>query len=157
MEDNSVERIPISAHDAKIGKYVIVKNHPCKVVDFSESKTGKHGHMKSTITGIDVLTNKKYRVVMPGHEKMTEFKIEKESYQLMNIADDTLDCLSSKNKQIHVKYEENSEIGKQLKGDFEKGKNLMISVIKAPVEIRKDVFEDDFVIEGYAEDKTVKE
>ena len=36
-----------------------LKEKPCKIIDITTSKTGKHGHAKANITGIDIFTGKK--------------------------------------------------------------------------------------------------
>lgn len=47
-------------HFANVGaidracRHVVIKNRPCKIVDMSTSKTGKHGHAKVNLVGIDV-------------------------------------------------------------------------------------------------------
>merc|ERR1712224_229681 len=45
--------------DVKKGGYCMLKNQPCKVVDYSTSKAGKHGAAKAHIVGIDIFTAKK--------------------------------------------------------------------------------------------------
>ena len=40
-----------------------MRDKPCKVVDMSTSKTGKHGHAKVNFTGVDIFTGKKVRVL----------------------------------------------------------------------------------------------
>ena len=37
----------------------MIKGHPCKVIDSSTSKAGKHGSAKAHIIGVDIFTNKK--------------------------------------------------------------------------------------------------
>ena len=44
----------------KKGMYILIKDNPCKVVEVTTSKTGKHGHAKAHITAIDIFTGKKY-------------------------------------------------------------------------------------------------
>lgn len=39
--------------------FVMLKGRPCKIVEMSTSKTGKHGHAKVHLIGIDIFTNKK--------------------------------------------------------------------------------------------------
>jgi translation initiation factor 5A len=34
--------------------HVVIKGRPCKIVDMSTSKTGKHGHAKVHLIAIDV-------------------------------------------------------------------------------------------------------
>ena len=51
---------PVQAGSIKEGGYCMLKNHPCKVTEFSTAKPGKHGSAKATILGYDIFTNKKY-------------------------------------------------------------------------------------------------
>ena len=37
---------PAQASSVRKGGHIIIKNRPCKVVEMSTSKTGKHGHAK---------------------------------------------------------------------------------------------------------------
>lgn len=56
---------PISVGSIKKGSHVVIKGFPCKVVDYSTAKTGKHGSAKANITGIDIFTSKKYEMFAP--------------------------------------------------------------------------------------------
>ncbi len=147
--------MPIEAHDVKKSKTVMLKGRPCKVMDVKTSKTGKHGHMKCNITGIDVLTAKKYNDVVPGHANMIEFKLEKNEYQLIDIAADntTMSCLTKDNKEYVVTVDPETEVFKKIKADFDAGKQLLLGVIRAPVETGKDTFVDQELVESYKEDK----
>ena len=54
------ETYPMQCSALRKNGYVVMKGRPCKIVDMSTSKTGKHGHAKVNLTGIDIFTNKKY-------------------------------------------------------------------------------------------------
>lgn len=151
-----VPRMPIEAHDVKKGKTVMLKGRPCKVMDVKTSKTGKHGHMKCNITGIDVLTAKKYNDVVPGHANMIAFTLEKNEYSLLDVAADStsISCLNKDNKEVTVVVEPEAEVIVKLKADFDAGKNLSVVVIRAPVETGKDVFADLEMVESFKEDKS---
>merc|ERR1711998_470588 len=56
---------PIRAGEVRKGGHVLLKGKPCKVVSVSISKTGKHGHAKANIVGLDVFTGKKYNEISP--------------------------------------------------------------------------------------------
>ena len=51
-------------------------------MEVSKSKTGKHGHAKANITGICVLTNKKFMDVQPAHAQMYTADIKKREFQV---------------------------------------------------------------------------
>jgi translation elongation factor P/translation initiation factor 5A len=36
----------------KVGSYVLIDDEPCKIVDYSTSKPGKHGESKARITAV---------------------------------------------------------------------------------------------------------
>eukprot|EP00971_Amphidinium_carterae_P167969 3327982-Amphidinium_carterae.1 len=38
------------------GSYLMIEGHPCKCVEMSTSKGGKHGHAKALFEGIDIFT-----------------------------------------------------------------------------------------------------
>jgi len=111
--------------------------------------------MKCNITGIDVLTGKKYNDVVPGHANMIEFKLEKNEYALIDIAADgtTISCLTKENKEVTVVTDPESEVFKKMKADFDGGKSLLVAVIRAPVEGAKDTFTDIEMVESFKEDK----
>ena len=58
---------PVTAHDLKKGGMMTINGRPCKVVDISFAKTGKHGHAKASITAIDIFNGRKMEDSLPGH------------------------------------------------------------------------------------------
>jgi len=45
--------------------HVMIKGRPCKIVEMSTSKTGKHGHAKVHMVALDIFTGKKIRRYLP--------------------------------------------------------------------------------------------
>jgi translation initiation factor 5A len=65
---------PIRAGEVKKGMTVLLKGKPCKVIEVTTSKTGKHGHAKANITGTDIFTGKKVQDICPSsHNMMAPF------------------------------------------------------------------------------------
>jgi translation initiation factor 5A len=52
------------ASSVKKNGLIMLKGNPCKVVDYSSSKPGKHGAAKIKFTGIDIFTGKKYEEII---------------------------------------------------------------------------------------------
>ena len=51
--------------DLKKGKYVIIDDMPCKVVDIAVSKPGKHGAAKAKVTAISLFGDQKKSLMKP--------------------------------------------------------------------------------------------
>jgi len=131
---------PIEAHHIKKGSYVMLKSHPCKIAEVKTSKTGKHGHAKCNITGIDVLTNRKYNDVAPGHLIFNAFELRKDEFDLLdlNSADGTASLLSSDNNESTFNFDPSDEVmvdlQKEVEGAAEAGveKYFTVTVVTAP-------------------------
>lgn len=57
---------PMTCGGIRKNCHVIIKGRPCKVVDTSSSKTGKHGSAKVNYVGIDIFTGKRYEECHPS-------------------------------------------------------------------------------------------
>src|SRR3954452_11018839 len=64
--------------------FVVIKNRPCKIVDMSTSKTGKHGHAKVHLVAIDIFTNKKLEDLCPSTHNMDVPNVRRQEYQLVS-------------------------------------------------------------------------
>ncbi|CAF0983769.1 unnamed protein product [Brachionus calyciflorus] len=112
--------------------FVVIKDRPCKIVEMSTSKTGKHGHAKVNLVGIDIFTGRKYEDVCPStHNMMVPHVIRKE-YSLMDIADDDFVSLLNDKQETRddIKLPSN-ETGTAIKAKFEDGEALIVTVQKA--------------------------
>jgi len=78
----------VSAGGLKKGSLVMIKDHPCKVVDFSTAKVGKHGSAKAMVTGIDIFTSQKHEATFGSGDMIDAPVTKKTEYTLVNIEDD---------------------------------------------------------------------
>ena len=124
----------MEAGQIRVGGYICIKEHPCKVSAVSTSKTGKHGHAKCNFTAIDIFTGKKYEDIIPStHTAHVPFVVRKE-YSLVDIsADDFCSLMDYEgNCREDVKlpdYPDN--YAREIKTAFESGKSLAVSVLSA--------------------------
>ena len=123
---------PMQCGALKKNGYVCIKGRPCKIVDYSTSKTGKHGHAKAHIVGIDIFTGKKLEELCPTTHNMDVPNVSRTEFQLIDIQPDGFVSLldSNSDPKDDIKLPE-GEIGGQIKTQFESGKELIVSVIKA--------------------------
>ena len=79
---------PIRAGEVKKGMIVMLKDKPCKVIEITTSKTGKHGHAKANITGLDIFTGAKKQDICPTSHNMTAPVVGSMDWSLLGISDD---------------------------------------------------------------------
>jgi len=123
---------PAQASSIKKGGYCVMKGRPCKVVDTSTSKTGKHGHAKCNMTGIDIFNGKKYEEICPSTHNMEVPEVKRLDYQLLDVSEDGFASLMlpDGSTKEDLKLPE-GELGTQIQEMLDQGKDIIVSVLMA--------------------------
>ncbi|CEP14557.1 hypothetical protein [Parasitella parasitica] len=122
---------PMQCSALRKNGHVVIKGRPCKIIDMSTSKTGKHGHAKVHLVAIDIFTGKKYEDLSPSTHNMDVPNVSRQDYDLINIDDGFLSLmLSDGSTKDDVKLPE-GDLGEKMEEDFEEGKELVVSVVSA--------------------------
>ncbi|GBE60513.1 translation elongation factor IF5A [Babesia ovata] len=118
--------------------FVMIKGKPCKVVDYSTSKTGKHGHAKANITGVDIFTGKKYEDVCPTSHNMEVPHVKRTEYQLISVDDDGFVSLLNPDgtckDDLQLPRDNDGgfdEVSKQIQSLVASGKEVLVTVLSA--------------------------
>jgi translation initiation factor 5A len=125
---------PLQASAFRKGTNIILKDKPCKVVEMSTSKTGKHGHAKVNFTGIDIFTAKKYKEIQGSTHPMLTFESTKSEWGVMSCEEDgSLSLIDEKgNTRDDLSLPADEEIAKGIRDAQEKGeKEVFVSVLTA--------------------------
>lgn len=61
----------------KVGSFVIIDGEPCRIVEISKAKTGKHGSAKATVTAVGLFSKSKKVLVAPVDTQVEVPIIEK--------------------------------------------------------------------------------
>ncbi|KAK3105208.1 hypothetical protein FSP39_019820 [Pinctada imbricata] len=111
--------------------HVLLKGRPCKIVEMSTSKTGKHGHAKVHMVGIDIFTGKKYEDICPSTHNMEVPNVSRKEYQLVDIDDGFLSLmLDNGETKDDLKLPDN-DLGTEIKKKFDDGDSIMVTVQSA--------------------------
>jgi len=124
---------PAQCSSLRKGGYVVLKGFPCKIMDMSTSKTGKHGHAKVHLVGVDIFTGKKYEDLSPSTHNMDVPEVTRVDYQLCDVTDDgyvSLMALDGGSTKDDLKLPD-GELGESLRSSFKEGKDLIASVLAA--------------------------
>jgi len=106
--------------ELRVGNYMNIDDEPCKIVEITTSKPGKHGEAKARIVAIGIFDNQKRSVVFPVTHKVQVPIIEKKTAQVISIEGDEAQLMDMETYEtFHITL---SEEEKEL---VEPGKEVM--------------------------------
>ncbi|ORX89544.1 eukaryotic translation initiation factor 5A-2 [Basidiobolus meristosporus CBS 931.73] len=122
---------PMQCSALRKNGHVVIKGRPCKIVDMSTSKTGKHGHAKVNLVAIDIFTGKKLEDVSPSTHNMDVPNVSRNEYSLIDIDGGFLSLMLNDGSMKDDVKQPEGELGDKLEEDFNEGKELLVTVISA--------------------------
>lgn len=122
--------------------HVVIKNRPCKIVDMSTSKTGKHGHAKVHLVAIDIFTGKKLEDLSPSTHNMEVPNVRRQEFQLLDIDDGFLSLMTVDGDTKDDVKVPDGELGDKIQAEFDEGKDLIVTIISAMGEEAAISFKD---------------
>ena len=81
------------AKSLKPGNYVVIDDEPCKVLNVSTSKPGKHGAAKARIEAIGLIDGKRREIVKPGSASVDVPIIEKLKAQVLSVSGNSVQLM----------------------------------------------------------------
>jgi len=123
---------PLQASAFRKGTNILMKDKPCKVVDMSTSKTGKHGHAKVNFTAIDIFTGKKYKEICGSTHPMLTFDASKADWMCMSLEGDTLSLIDDAGETREIDLPADEELAAKIKEAVAEGsKEVYVTVMSA--------------------------
>ena len=151
------ETYPLEAGQIRKGGHIMIKGNPCKVIDVSTSKTGKHGHAKCHFVAQDIFTGKKMEDLVPAsHTTMIPF-VKKVEYQAIGLDEEFLTLLTEAGdtrediklpKFLNMAPPDAEEVSKRIEDMLAKEEDFNVIVLCA---CGKEVVTDTKVMVGGAQ------
>ncbi len=105
--------------ELKVNRYLVIDGEPCKIVEMTTSKPGKHGEAKARIVAIGVFDGQKRSVVYPVKHKVQVPMIDKRTAQVLAVMGDEvqlmdLETYETFNVPIPDEFRDALEPGKEV-------------------------------------------
>lgn len=135
-EHQGSHTFPSQAGSLKKGDYIVINGGPCKILELTTSKTGKHGHAKANITALNIFNGKKQEESVPTSHNVDCPNVTRQEYSLISIDDNGYCTILDEKEEVQDDYvqlpkEDDAPFVKTLKERFENGEALAIITFKA--------------------------
>jgi translation initiation factor 5A len=106
---------PVDVGTLRTGSYVIVDDEPCRIVDITKSKPGKHGSAKARVVTIGVFDGVKRSFVKPVSAKVEMPMIEKRTGQVLATLQNSVQIMDLETYEIfETAFPEDQDLRSQL-------------------------------------------
>jgi translation initiation factor 5A len=116
-----VEKVFAVAKELREGKYVLIDDIPCKVVEIESSKPGKHGAAKMRVTGIGVFEGQKKTLLTPGDQDVEVPIIERKNVMILSVSGSNAQVMDQNSSEVY-----DIEIPSELQANAAPGKEAEI-------------------------------
>ena len=123
------ETYPLQCSALRKNGYVMIQKRPCKIVNMSTSKTGKHGHAKVHLVALDIFTGKKLEDICPSTHNMDVPNVSRKDYQLVDIVDGYASLMNDDGELKNDLQVPEGEVGAEMSKKC--GDGLMVTVLSA--------------------------
>ncbi len=116
-----VEKVFATAKELKEGKYVLIDDVPCRIVQIESSKPGKHGSAKMRITAIGIFDGQKKTLLSPGDADVEVPIIERSTAIIMSVSGDNAQVMDTKTNEMY-----DVKIPEDIQSEADSGKEVDI-------------------------------
>jgi translation initiation factor 5A len=111
---------PMDVGSLRVGSYIIIDGEPCKIVNYSKSKPGKHGAAKARIVAIGVFDEAKKTIVKPVSAQVEVPIIDKKNGQVIALLPSAVQLMDLETyEMIEAPYPDDEELKNKLDSGIE--------------------------------------
>jgi len=123
----------VEIRSLKVGRYMVIDDEPCKIVEMNTSKPGKHGEAKARIVAIGVFDGQKRSTVSPVKHKVKSPMINKKTAQVLSLIGNEVQLMDMEtyetfNLVIPEEFKDSIESGKEIQYWEALGKKRIMKV-----------------------------
>jgi len=122
---------PMQCSALRKGGFVMIKNRPCKIVEMSTSKTGKHGHAKVHMVALDIFTGKKLEDICPSTHNMEVPNVKRKDYQLIGMEDEYLSLMDDSGDTRDDLKCPDDDVGNEVRASVANETDILVTVLSA--------------------------
>jgi translation initiation factor 5A (eIF-5A) len=112
--DLSVEYAEIG--ELKEGSYVVIDGEPCRIVEITKAKTGKHGSAKVHLVALSILSGAKKTLVAPADQRVEIPIVNKKTAQVIAVLGDKVQLMDTESYEtFEVELPKEQEITGRIK------------------------------------------
>lgn len=105
--------------ELKVGRYMVIDDEPCKIIELTTSKPGKHGEAKARIVAVGIFDGTKRSVVHPVTHKVQVPLIDKRNAQVVSLQGDEAQLMDMESYEMF-----NIAIPDDIKDKIEAGQEV---------------------------------
>jgi len=134
MSSDDNYTIPQQSSSIRVNGFAMLQKQPCKIVEMSTSKTGKHGGAKIHFIGIEIFSGRKVEEIANSTHNIDVPIVTKADFQVLNLDSDAGYVSVLDPKTLQPKDDipfPSGELGEKLDTAFLAGKEITVTVIGA--------------------------
>jgi len=85
----------VEVRELKKGNYILIEGEPCRIVDFTSSKPGKHGSAKVRIEGASIFDGRKRPMLTSGSDKAEVPIITRQPHQVLSVGSNSVQLMNT--------------------------------------------------------------
>ena len=113
-----------SIKNLQVGKFIVIDDEPCKVLNVTTSVPGKHGGAKARLEAVGIFDNRRRSIVKPADTEIEIPIVEKKVGQVVAIAGDTAQIMDMESYETF-----DSKIPEELKGKLMQGGEVIYWIL----------------------------
>ncbi len=105
--------------DLKVGKYVIIEDHPCRIVSMDKSKPGKHGSAKINVVAISLFDDSKHSLMKSSDADCEVPIVERRRSQVISVVGNSASLMDLETFETFE-----VTVPEEMRADIESGKEI---------------------------------